>query len=304
MNRKLLSPILLALIGVMSIVPGIPAYVAAQGSATVSVTPALSAGDVGNTFQVAIAAVGPSNVIGYDVSLTYDNSALSASSVDFDTSTVVAGKDHLNIVMLASDPIGEVRYAVTLLGGQSVDTSGSASLVIITFTVIAAQDSDLTIVSAAVVVNNNGVAEEVAVTTVNGLFLVPPVILLNAPFSSIFYTNGRAVPTTKQDVRHIHKASDQPVHLVAFIQLDPAAPRAGFGGVVFDVIDPNGVDTPVVSTIGFMFPGDTVTVTGDYFYPSVLGAYQVIVSPLRCPFPDTCVAGTSSAVGLGFKVNP
>ncbi len=308
MNRKLLSPILIAVISLMTVIPETPGFLAhaTNPSATVAVNPSFNAADLGQTFQVALVGTGVGCIVGYDISLTYNHLALSTSpaAVDFDTTTVTAGTTHANIVTVASDAESLVRYAVTTLGGQCLDLSAGANMVIVTFQVIAVADSDLTVSAATIAEAIGGAIVPADVTTSDGTFLVPPKILINAPFSSVSFPTGRAVPPTTTIVRHIKKASDQPVPLIAFIQLDPNAPRGGFGGVTFDVIDPNGVDTPVTSTLAFMFPGDAANVTGVFFFPNVLGAYQVFVTALRCPFPSECVVGLTTDSGLGFKVNP
>ncbi len=327
----------------MTVLPEVPglfanAQTCVPACATLSVDPPFNAGTMGGQIIITILGTvnpGGTSVLGYDISLDYNNNALSVASIDFDTTTVwctpqIVGPctqvAHDNVLetcvtvnnpagcTVPSDAISSVRYAVAGLGGASV-TLNNSPMLIVTFNIISSTDSDL-IIDPSVVVNIHGNPTTLGTvctplnepncdeTVNNGTFLIPPHILIMPPNASI------TSPTER--VRHIHKASDQPVHMMAFIMLDPNAARPGFGGVTFDVFDPSGGDTPITSSIVFLFPGDSATVTGDYFFPFILGPYTVTVTPLQCPVPTACSAGAPTVLGGNsfgqpppfFKVNP
>jgi hypothetical protein len=277
----------------MAVVPETPSLIVHGVSAGVlSVDPSLVGQDVGGTFTVAVDVSGVSNLVAYDITLNYANTILSAVSANFDTSTIVTGTMHFNVVMSISDAAGSVRYAVTLAGGSTVQATGQAALKV-TFKVLAFGGSALSIGPTSQLVSIvNGVITNVPYSVVNGQFVVPPTILIVTP-------NGTVAPSER--VRRL-SLGEHFVDLQGFVQLSPKAPQAAFGGVIFDIVSPDGVDTPVVSSIAFMFPGDIATVTGLYTFGSITGTYRISVTPLRCTLPDQCVAGTTTTAGLFFKV--
>jgi len=285
-------------LSLMSVMPEASSLFAhAQLSGTLSVNPSFAAGDVGSTFPVEIDISGVPNMVAYDVSLDFNPASLQAMSVDFDTSTVVAGSNHFNVVTTTDNGIGEVRYAVTLLGGSTVDASGSAAALKMTLKVVGAVDSPLNI-DPQIAELVNGVATPVTDLTVNnGVFLVPPSIIVAPPYSDV-------APGFR--LRRISKGQDT-TNLIGYIQLDPNANRPAFGGVVFDIVGPSG-EVMIPSTIAFMFPGNSATVTASFSFPldsSSIGTYSYSVLALRCATPDACVTGTTTFLSLDgpfFKV--
>ncbi len=298
LKRKIVSPILLMTLSLMTVMPEASSLFAhASLSGTVSVNPSFAAGDVGSTFPVEVDISGVPNMLAYDVSLDFNPASLQAMSVDFDTSTVVAGTSHFNVVTITDNGIGEVRYAVSLLSGATVDASGSVPALKMTLKVVGAVDSPLNI-DPLIAELVNGVATPVTDITVNnGVFLVPPNILIVPP-------NSDVAPSFR--LRRISKGEDH-VNLIGYIQLDPNAIRPGFGGVVFDIVGPGG-EVQIPSTIAFMFPGNSTTVTASFFYPldsSSIGTYTYSVLALRCATPDACVTGAMAFLSLDgpfFKV--
>src|SRR6266700_8241529 len=83
MNNKTLAPILMVIFSVLAIVPEATPLVHAQSNPTVFVDPSFNAADPGGTFTVSVSISGVSNLIGYDVILSWDVLALSAVSINF-----------------------------------------------------------------------------------------------------------------------------------------------------------------------------------------------------------------------------
>ncbi len=286
---------MLTLIAVIPEAP--PILTQAQTTAIVSVNPSFSAGDPGSVFQVEVDISGVPNLVAYDLSLEFNPASLNATAVDFDTSTVVAGTSHFNVATIVDNGIGEVRYAVTLLGGNTVDASGMVAALKVTFQVVASQDSPLNIAGQIVQLVNGVPTTVTNVTMNNGSFVVPPTILIVPPNSDV---------KPGERLRRISKGEDH-VDLIGYVQLAPNSTRPGFGGVVFDIVSPNG-EVQVSSSIAFMFPGNSTTVTGSFFYPldsSSVGTYDYSVFALRCVTTTACIQGTKAYLSLDgpfFKV--
>lgn len=296
MSRRVLSPFLIVAIALMSVVPEAPFLAQAQTSATLSVNPTFNAGGIGSSFTDEVDISGVPNLLAYDVSLCYNPGALNAVSVDFDSTTIVAGTSHFNIATGIDNAAGCVRYAVTLLGGSTIDGSGTVVALYVTFRVIADQDSPLNIVSPQVIQLLNGVPVAVDNIVVNnGVFNLPPTILVVPPYSDVV-----------QRVRHLSKGQDH-TDLKGYIQLAPNATRPGFGGVIFDIVGPGG-EVQLPSNVVFLFPGNSTTVTATFFFPlasSSVGTYSYSVLAMRCVTPDACVIGTTAFLSLNgafFKV--
>ncbi len=312
MKGKLVSPIfLLALSAILPVASLAPAH--AQ-SPTVSVDPNNSAARVGSTFTVTIDITGVPNIVGYDVSLLYNKAGLSATSADFNSASTLFGSIacapscNLGIVAIASDTLGEVRSARVLLGGNTAQSPGT--LVSITFTVIGAADSPLTLDRADIVEDINGVATPVAVTIISGNFFLPPNILFVAPNLSQCTPTGTSSDPQCAPVQHtkFNPAHSGKVPILCSVQLDPNALRSGFGGCMIDVKDPNGGDFFANSSLAFMLPGQAANVTATFTYTSsaTLGSYSVFATALDCVANDlsSCTLGSTTVSGLHFKMNP
>src|SRR5439155_22787356 len=80
--------------------------------------------------------------------------------------------------------------------------------------------------------------------------LRPPPHTTLFPYTTLFRSavapNGTVAPGER--VRRLSHG-DSFVDLVGYVQLSPSAPQAAFGGLVFDVIAPDGTDTAVTSNI-------------------------------------------------------
>jgi len=256
---------------------------------------------MGSTFTVTIDIAGAPDIVGYDVTLLYNKVALSATTIDFSSPTTLFGSlvcapgCNLGIVAMASDKLGEIRSARVLLGGQTAQSPGT--LVSITFTVIGAADSPLTLDRADIAEDVNGIATPVSVTIVSGNFFLPPNILFVAP-------SLLNVGTPR--VGHIHKLN--PLAVQCTVQLDPNALRSGFGGCTIDLRDPNGIDFFANSGLAFLLPGQEANVTATFSYTSsaTLGSYAVFAIPLDCVANDlsSCAIGSTTASGLHLKINP
>jgi len=279
----------------MAIVPEAPSLlVHAQGTATLEVSPAASAGDLGSTITISIMLSNVDNLVGYDVGLSYDPSVLSAVGANFNSAPdVFTGLNPFVVTGSCSNNIGACESAQVLLGGASAMVS-SAQLFSVDFKVLQGTPTSLTITKSDIAALVSGSVVSVPVVVSNGNFLVPP---------SLTFILPNATVAAGQRTSRLSRGDTQ-VTLQGFISYDSTNVRAGFGGVLFDIIDPNGVDTPVTSNIAFFFPGQSATVTATYTFATsgnAIGTYHIIATMLRCPDPSSCVNGQTTT-GLFFKL--
>jgi len=294
LNRLTTSPILLAILSLMVFLPG-AISVHAQ-PASVSVTPSVNAGDVGGQFTVSIVASDVGALVGYDVVVTYDPTVLSAVSSNFNAAPdVFAGMNAFSVNGYCSDAIGQCQSTQTLLGGSSVDLSASsAQLYSITFQVLTAASANINIASADIAALVSGSIQPVTVTTSNATFQVPPGVTMVSPYAT--------VPKAAFHLKH----QDTSVTISAMIIYSATNVRAGFGGVIFDVIDPHGGDMAIQSNLQFFLtPGTSGTVTATYLFANsgnALGTYHIIVTVLRCPDSNSCINGNTVSSPTFFFV--
>lgn len=282
----------------MAVLPEAAPLVHAQGTPTVSVSPTFNAADIGGSFQVAIAIDGVSDLIAYDVGMSYNTNALSASSMNcFGSGTLFGSAPSGSVFPVActiDNFAGQVECSAALLGGVTIATADGA-LCIITFTALAPFGSDLNVLNPQIIVEQNGSAVQIPVSVVNGTFLSPPVLSFIIP---------NATTASGQRVRHLSKGQTT-VDLQGFIMLASNAPFSGFGGVLFTIVDPSGNQFTVQSNIAFMFPGNSATVTASFDIVGnnggTTGTYLLFGTLLRCPLPTACATG-STVQGLSFKV--
>jgi len=277
----------------MMVVPETPSLLVHATGASLAVDPALIGADVGSTFTVSVDIANVADFVGSDVILHYSNTILSGVSLDCDGSTIYAGTSHLIATTSLSDAAMTAECAVALLGGSTLQITSAQPVMKVTFTVIAFGGSDLPIdPTSTIAARVNGDTVSVPYSASDGQFVVPPTILAVAP-------NGTVAPGER--VRRLSHG-DSFVDLVGYVQLSPSAPQAAFGGLVFDVIAPDGTDTAVTSNIVFLSIGGSGTVGGTYSFGALTGTYRIFVTPLRCTLPDQCVLGTTTYSGLFFKV--
>ncbi len=310
LKRKFVSPIHILLLALSAIIPVASLAPVHAQSPTVAVNPSTVAAGLGSSFTVTIDLTDVANVVGYDVSLFFNNAALSITSVDFKSAATLFGglgcapACNLGVVALSSNALGEVRSARALLAGNTAQSPGT--LVSVTFSVTGSQDSPLTLDGVQVAQDVGGNAVPAPVTAVSGNFFLPPNILFTAPNLS---QCTQALPQCAP-VQHIkfNPAHTGNLPIICSIQLDPNAPRAGFGGCMIDVRNPNGVDSFSSSNLAFLFPGQSGTVTATFTYTTSasLGSYSVFATALDCVANDlsSCTLGPTTVGGLHFKMNP
>jgi hypothetical protein len=299
LNKKLPS-ITLTLLTLLMILPSLPAH-ALGGVPTVAVSPGFNARVVGETFAVSLAVSDVPHLLAYDVTLNYNNLALSAQSVDFTSRTVFSSfcattppkclSAFIPSPGIISDDTGTVRAAYTLLGGAEVSVTAEQPLMIITFKVIGAFDSALTISDATLAVVCGTSACALTPQILSGSFLVPPSMSFVAP-------NGSCLDCG-DNVGHLQGNID--THLASTVRLSPTAARGGYAFVRFTVIDPNRVRHTVDSSIVFLFPSNSTTVTVPLSYEPVTGTYQVLVTMFACPVPTVCIQ-RQTAPGVFFRI--
>ncbi len=280
----------------------------------------LAAGNPGDMFTVQVLISGVTALVGYDVTLHYNNLALIATSVDFGTNTVFCldaqGVPHSGgcratetFAQINQVDSGIVRSAVSLLSGDTMNVdalSGALPVFIVTFQVVARANSPLHIFPddecgcngiAAIV---NGVSTPVAHDTFDGAFFAEPNILLVAAYANFSFAG--AFPQTS----HVHKGQTSTT-LKSTISLGSSETLAGFAFVVFDVVDPHGNTIEVVSNELVLLPGDMKTVSAAFPFSSdctvSCGTYVILVTLWRGGI-DTDMAPFQQATGFHFRVNP
>ncbi len=291
------------------------APVSALGAPDVALSPANNAGTVGSFFDVFVTIDNVDMLIGYDVTLTFNNAALAITSSDFISPATLFGGVSCNggapsctttLVAIASNALGEVRSARVLFAtngmANTVTVDGiPATLFSVSFKVIASLDSPLPLSNVQLACDVNNAAVPCPTPNVSGgNFFVPPSVGFTSP--NVFINPNATVQHT-----HLTPAHTGNMPIFCTIMLDPNALRSGFGGCVVDVVNPKGVDVASSSNIAFMFPGQAVNVTAIFTYTSsaVLGPYTISGTVLQCVSadPSSCVLGSSIA-GPHFKMNP
>jgi hypothetical protein len=297
----------------MTVLPEAPSLlVHATGPAVVAVDPAISAADVGGSFTVSITIDNVNSLVGYDIILTYDPTVVSCTTTDTAPPSGPAfpsifGPDQSLFTPagpnyrppghnFCSNGSGIAETAAVSLAVNGVPTSVSLGsptpVMVLTFKALAATFATLHISLAQLAVLGSPVAAPV--TTFDGTFGVPPSLTFILP-------NATVAPSQR-----LSRISDHitQVTLVGYVLMLSSNVRAGFGGVTFDVIDPNGVVTTIPSNIAFGFPGDSLTVTATYTFATsgyAIGTYHIVATILRCTTPDSCVHG-QTRIGLFFKL--
>lgn len=263
----------------------------AAGNAQAAVDPASSAAPVGQTFTVSVTLNNVNNLIGYDVVLNYDPTVMSCIS---EASPNIFGMSNFPVSghNFCSDPTVSAEAAAVSIGGSSVSLATPTAIMTLTFRVLASSIVPIHISSAQLVALVGGVVTAVPTDTSDGQFGVPPTLVFVKP-------NATASPRTS-----IQYEGNTPhpviTTLQGFILMTSSNVRAGFGGVMFDVIAPNGHDYPVKSNIVFLFPGQSATVTAKFDFTAngnAWGTYHILVTMLSCTDPASCVTA-QTATGL------
>jgi len=326
MNKRALSPVLIAIIASMSLlsstaIPQVFAQTAALGvQAGPSPGNTLAAGNPGDTFTVQVLISEVSNLVGYDVTLHYNNLALTATSVDFGTNTAFCldaqGVPHSGgcrpthvFVQMNQLDTGIIRSAQSLLSGDTMNVdalSGALPVFIVTFTVVARLNSPLHIFpddecacqSIAAIVG--GVSTPVAHMTNDGAFFAEPNILLVGAYANASFAGA------SPKVVHLKKGETSTT-LQSTISLASNETVAGFAFVVFDMIGPHGATFEVVSNELVLLPGDLKTVSALFPVDSncaiSCGTYVIFVTLWRGGV-DSDTAPFQQATGFHFRVNP
>jgi Cohesin domain len=278
----------------MTVIPEAPSLLAhaATGPAVVAVDPAVSAADVGGSFTVSVTVNNVDNLVGYDVILNFDPAIFQCTAATFPV--ILPNNFPVGGHNFCDNGTGSAEAAAASIGGSMLSVSSPTAVMVLTFKPLQATFATLSISLAQLAVLPGPTLAPVV--TSDGEFGVPPALTFILP-------NATVAPG--QRLGRISKGATG-VTLVGTVMMSPSNVRAGFGGVTFDVIDPNGIDTPVQSNIAFGFPGDSLTVTASYTFDTsgfAIGTYHIVVTILRCNNvdPSTCINGPSVS-GLFFKL--
>ena len=299
MNRKVVSPILLALITTIAIVPALPIAKVNAQTPTLFVDPGLVSGDIGQTFDIYVMMSDVSNLLAYDVTLEYNTAALSYVNVDFDDGacpygvcTVFVGMSHFSIVESANDATGTIRTAQTLLGGITKNVGAPEPVLIVTFSVDNSLDSFFDITNDQIVVKVGPSPAFLPHDTVDGEFLSPPVVAMHRWDVSV-------APSDRQ--RFLSRG-ELSVTLVGTMRMHNLATRGGYGFIIFDIVDPTGNTFSVMSNVAFVNPGEIVNVYATFTYAGIMGRYELFGTIYRGPTETFFVPGEFTS-GLHFFVH-
>ncbi|HYY91372.1 MAG TPA: cohesin domain-containing protein [Candidatus Dormibacteraeota bacterium] len=281
----------------MSVLPAPLLSVHAQ-SASVFINPSVNAGDLGGMFTVQVMGSDISSMlVGYDIVLTYDNTVLSFVSGTFNAAPdVFAGMNPFVVNSGCSDATGQCQSTQSLIGGSTADCSSSCQFFDVTFQVISANSAVFTLPKADIAAAVGGSISLIPVTTAGATFLVPPTLTMVSPYATLLKT-----------AFHLSKGThDTQAVISTSLVYSSSNVRAGFGGVIYDVIAPDGTDTAVQSNLAFFLtPGTSGSVSGTYMFSSAgnqLGRYTIIVTLLRCADENSCVKGTTVSSPTFFFV--
>ncbi len=305
MNKRLISPIFIALITLLSVLPSAPIGVHATSSAALVVNispetgPQVFVGNPGDVFTATVTVESVPMLLGYDVSLLYNGLTIHVSSVDF--TGPFAGLPTLTLTQGCSDATGICRSSETLLGASPVAVTSPTPIMTITYTVAARTASDLHLMTdtecacaSLAGVSSTGAVIAVPHTTLDGAFFAEPNILFQKTL------NATATP-------HLTKLSSgaTSVTLSAGLILHHNESVAGFAQIIFDIVaisGPNaGTTYEVSSNVAFFLVGSTVTVTGTFTLPKVAASYELFATLLRGPDPAILVP-FDFRTGHTFKV--
>lgn len=309
----MLSPALIAIIASIALMPNIPysplhpVHANITGVATLAVSSVANPGDslfVGNpgdTFTLQVLLDNAPALVGYDVSLIYNGHAIHASSVDFLMHTPFVGHSPLILHNNVSDASGVIRSTEVLQGGDSVDvtdfTTGPLPIFTVTFTVVARASSPLHIITdqecicQSLVVLDSGSVVDQPVITFDGMFFAEPNVQLSKWNATIANNQKTSI------LAH----GDKSVTLISEVRLRSNETVAGYAFVVFDIIDPNGVDNPLLSNTVFILPGQQLQVTANFNFGTLTGVYTVFVTLWRGSDPNA-MAPFETATGQHFQV--
>src|SRR6267378_2172664 len=134
----------------MIILPEAPSVlVHAQGTPTVSVTPANAAGDVNQVITISIMVSGVDNLQGYNIVFQYDSSILTEVSANFlSAPDVFAGHSPFVSVASCFNPTSICQSRQVIVGGGTVAVSGTAQIFSADFKILTATPTLLTITEA------------------------------------------------------------------------------------------------------------------------------------------------------------
>ncbi len=290
MNR-IISPTLIALITLITMIPGftlVPVN-ALNSVPTLQVDPANNAADLGQSFTVSILVSDVTDLIAYDVSLEFDNTALKVTSIDFVSPGVLIGSflpsQRFRVAATTDlstvNSLASLRSAFTLLSGLTTTVVDPQPLVTVTMEVIGSTDSSLNLVNTELVaLSLSGDVSAVPHQVFNGAFFVPPPIEFIPPSATFGFDGGSTI-----------------VRFRGFIRLSPTALRAGFGGVRLTMVTPSGQTFIVDSQIVFFFPGQSTRTETFFTIQRERGPFTLFETILRCASTDpaSCAVGASSS---------
>ncbi len=140
MEKKNLAQVTVMLTTFLLAIPVTPATMATS-PVSVSVSPSSIVADTGSFFDVTVMVSAVSNLAGYDIALSYKPGILQATGAslghtafDMNGNGDISDDPALPLREEIFNSVGLIRYAVVLVGGASVSTSG-ASLLALTFQV-------------------------------------------------------------------------------------------------------------------------------------------------------------------------
>ena len=298
MNKRVLSSVTIIVLATLAILPAIPIRAYAAPAASLSVSPAIVAGNPGDTFAVTVAVDQVAALIAYDVQLNYNGLALHAKSVDFSGPYAGSTCQLLPVIESFSDATGTVRAALTTLNGCTVDITGPTPVFVVTYQVLTrlnsalhiSTDSECACSSLAQFVSSNILT--VAHTTSDGTFFAEPNIVF-IPFGNV-----TSVPIHPK----VHKGETS-ITLNAILTMGATEAVPGFTFVVFDIVTPTGATVTLTSNQAFVQPGTTATVSALYHFGTQTGHYTVFATLWRGSDPTALFPFQTAAAFVWHTAN-
>jgi len=240
--------------------------VGAVSGANLQVSPASILGIPGgpsSTASVEVANV--TNLVAYDVTLSWNPSILSCVSVS-DSGTIFSSLPHAGLVLTCG--IGFARAAETLLGGSvNVTGSSSAPLLFVTLAFIGFGQTPLTIGDDTLVDSS---LNSITHTDVNGLAKTPPPAQADL-------VHFKARP----DFHHLSISARGNVNTLFADVAETSRTSQAYVQVVFTVVSSGGDVSTAVTPVTLLAAGQESTLQASWTAPSTLPFRYFVVAQLQ-----------------------
>jgi hypothetical protein len=264
--KILLKPLsLLFLSFLMILAIPVPRVHAAPG-ATLAVSPTSIMGvPGGSSSTVSIQISNVTNLVAYDVILSWSPSILTCTSLT-DAGTIFSSLPHQTILLECG--FGFARIATTLLGTTvSVPAGSSLPILFVTFAFVGFGMSSLIINSDTLVDNT---ASNIPHTDTNGVASTPP-----PAQASLLHWKARP------DIKHLSISTRGTVDTLFADVAETSGVHQAFVRVIFRVISAAGDVSSASTSITLLAPGQEAIISGVFTAPSTLPLRYFVFATLQ-----------------------